>query len=163
MKEIADRAGVGVGASSARHIRFSNRHDSTEHDVCRHCGFLVLENPDDGPPLVAKYSVGISVARLIRFKLGDPPLTVLSGRCAVFRARMPKAAVHEDGEPLSRKNNIDAATVPYDSAINKETEAESMKSGPKRKLRMCITSPRGRHSLADDLARGCRGRPSAHR
>jgi hypothetical protein len=36
------------------HVRFSNRHDPIEHSVCRHCGFLKLENPDDRPPVVAK-------------------------------------------------------------------------------------------------------------
>jgi hypothetical protein len=86
----------------------------------------VLENPNNGPPLVAKFTVGVGVAHLVCFEFGDPPLSVLFGRCAMFRARMPKAAVHEDCELLGRKNDIDAPAVAYDSSINEEPQSYSM-------------------------------------
>lgn len=121
-----DVEGHGHDHSELEVISLSDRHNSTVYSICRHQGVLVLEKPYDTPSVVAQYTVGIDVARTIRFELGGPPLTVSSRRRAVLWARMPKAAVYEDRNPLGREHNVDAATIPYDPAVDKEPKAESM-------------------------------------
>lgn len=139
-------------ASLARSVCFSNRHNSIEDNICRRRRFLVLEESYDRPPIQAKRTVGVSVARLIRFELGDPPLTVSSRGRAVFWTRMPKATIDEDGNPLGGEHNIDATTIPYDGPINKKTEAEPMQRRPQRKLWTRVASLRASHALTDNFA-----------
>jgi hypothetical protein len=71
-----------------------------------HAWVLVLPDPDDPPPSVRKGSIDLSISGNVALELGLPVSDVGLWLGAMDRTPMPKAAIDEHGDLLSRKDDV---------------------------------------------------------
>lgn len=80
-----------------------------EHGLDRHDGLLdvdVLPDPDDGPLVVGEGLIDSAVTLDVGRKLRFPVVGVRPGDLLVFRAAVPEAAVHEDGDTPPGEHDV---------------------------------------------------------
>ena len=77
---------------------------------CGVLGVLVLPYANGLPPCGAQSAVGVLVTLGICSELSFPPISVCFGSRSMLRARVPEAAVDEDGHPLARERDVCATT-----------------------------------------------------
>lgn len=69
-------------------------------------GVVVLPEAEREPPRLREPPIGIGVARLVARDLRVPVILVRAGRLRVFRASVPPAAVHVNGNPSAPEHEI---------------------------------------------------------
>ena len=69
---------------------------------------VVLPEPQNDPPSLAKFAIRALIATPVRIELGCPPLSVRLREGSVRWASMPETPVDVDGDSCSREDHISA-------------------------------------------------------
>jgi hypothetical protein len=104
--------------------------------------FFVLPYPDDSPAQIGQTSIGVTVALKVGLDLRPPPLGVIFRPSPVGWAAMPEAAVDEDRNPLSGKDNIDRPTATLKQPnVHPKPEPAPVQGGAQRQLQRVVAPP----------------------
>jgi hypothetical protein len=87
-------------------------------------------------------AIGVSVTGAVRVDLPFPPIRIGLWPARVQRTAMPEAAVDEDGEPGTRKGNIDRPSRPTGHRRkDSKSHSVSVKSASQQQFWSCVAPP----------------------
>lgn len=107
---------------------------------------FVFPDSQDQPSVPFKLEICATIAIHIRSELALPESAIRLREHAVVGARVPKAAVDEDGNTLGREEDVHLRAQTYDrTSMNAVTQSAREQLSTYRSLRACVSRPIGTH------------------
>jgi len=119
-------------------------------------GVLVLPHANGRPPSGLEPLVSVPVPQAVPFDLGYPVVGVRRWRNIVLRARVPEAAIHEDGHMSLREDQVGPSADRGDGReVHSVPKPQGVDCAPEAHLRGGVSPSISEH----DVPNGGRGRP----
>ena len=120
----------------------------------------MLPDSNDGPSLLIKPPIRVSVARHIRGDLLAPPFSIGLGCRSVVRTGVPKTSVNEDRDPKARIGNVRSPPHSRQGIVDAKPVTHAMECRVQHDLGSGVSPPLIGHPAPRVLRAGRRTRSS---